>query len=469
MRRRWLFGAAVLVGAWLFIFLFHRAPKILLFDQAWVSWNLLPLPFSANGMHEAIRWQMTVHTPEVLRPARAILWWLETQALGCGPAGYYVFNGVALGAATWAAWLLAAMLTGSRRRALVVALGAGATYATILPLLYFGYAQPAFCAYLGLAAWFCAETGESGRRGPLRVAAVVLVVLATLMHETYLAYAVVPLLHAIVVRRTRPALARAAAFLGIVPVYAVLRAVQGWAFGIASSWLGVIVEGAQHSPDKLVENPGRVLFAMLTGGLPLDPLRAMPWFPEFARIREMMLGAAGLATLAAVLAPTLGLAALALAAARHDTAARRRTIFYLLWLAAGSLPLTLPVGTPEAVHLVGALPALFLLWSEAFAPGAGRAAVAAAWVLLAAWTGVHLGARWVLFHRDIPAMSRAVQALHHVFLDAQRAGTRAAVLFVPAQIGGHYGMLPTVPALYRDRAGRCVRGDHPAGDRKSVV
>jgi hypothetical protein len=76
---------------------------------------------------------------------------------------------------------------------------------------------------------------------------------------------------------------------------------------------------------------------------------------------------------------------------------------------------------------------------------------------------VHLGARWILFHRDIPAMSRAVLALHRVFLDAQRSGARAAVVFVPAQIGGHYGMLPSVPALYQDGSGGCVRADRPAG------
>ena len=161
------------------------------------------------------------------------------------PAGYYVLNGLTLGAATWAAWLLAGALTESCRRALVVALGAGVTYASIFPLFYFGYAQPSLCGYLALAAWFCAEKREADPRWPLRGAAVVLVVLAVLMHETYLAYTVVPLLHAVVVRRTRPALARALAFLSIVPAYALLRVIQGRTFGGASSWLSVIMEGGR--------------------------------------------------------------------------------------------------------------------------------------------------------------------------------------------------------------------------------
>jgi hypothetical protein len=292
-------------------------------------------------------------------------------------------------------------------------------------------------------------------------AAVALVLLAVLMHETYLAYTLVPLFYGVVVLRDRAASARALAPLAILPIYAVLRVLLVPAS--ASPFFGSVLAVARESPGTLVENSGRVAFAALSGGLPLDPLRALPWLPEFGRIREIMLRPSGLATVALVLIPTLGLVALALRVRGADPMARRRAAFYLLWLGAGSLPLMLPVGTSEAVHLAGALPALFLLWSEAFATSAGRASLVAAGVLLAAWSTTQLGARWILFHRDVPAMSRSVGAIHRVFLDAQRAGERAAIVFPPIQIGGHYGMLPTVPALYPDPAGGCARGVRPGG------
>ena len=461
MRRRYLIGAAVAGGAWLFLFLFHRAPGVLLFDYAWIAYNLLPLPPSASGLVEAIRWQATVHSPGVARPARAVLWWVGTALFGCDPLGYYVVNALTLGAAVWAVWHLAATLTGSAGRAGVVALCVAVTYATVFPLLFFGYAQPALFGYLGLAAWFHAETSSSARRWPLRSAAVGLILLAVLMHETYLAYTLVPLFYAVVVLRDRRASVRAAILLAILPLYSVSRSLL--AAAASPSLFSTVLSTARDSPSTLVENTGRVAFGVLTGGLPLDPLRALPWFGEFARMRDLMASPAGIATMALVVVPTLGLVAITLAVRPSDPMARRRLIFYLLWLAAGSMPLMLPVGTSEAVHLVGALPALFLLWSEAFAAAVGRVAIAGAWVLLAVWMTAHLGARWILFHRDVPAMSRSVSAIHRVFLDAQRMGERAAIVFQPIQIGGHYGMLPTVPALYPDASGGCVRGDRPGG------
>ena len=208
-----------------------------------------------------------------------------------------------------------------------------------------------------------------------------------------------------------------------------------------------------------------MFFTVLTGGLPLDPLRALPWAPEFGRLRDLVRAPAGLATLALVVAPAVGLVALALVASRETPAARRRISFCLAWLAAGTLPLMLPVGTPEAVHLTGALPALFLIWAESLAPRGDRrrAALAAASLLLVAWAGVHVAARWMLFHRDVPTMARAVQALHEVLAQAQGDGQRAHVAFFPAQIGAHYGMIPTVPALYPAAGGGCVRGDLSSG------
>ena len=76
MRHRYGIGVAVVSAGWLFLGLFHRSPGVLLFDYAWIAYNLLPLPLSRSGIVEAIRWQATVHSPSVARPARAVLWWL---------------------------------------------------------------------------------------------------------------------------------------------------------------------------------------------------------------------------------------------------------------------------------------------------------------------------------------------------------------------------------------------------------
>jgi hypothetical protein len=96
----------------------------------------------------------------------------------------------------------------------------------------------------------------------------------------------------------------------------------------------------------------------------------------------------------------------------------------------------LPIATPEAFHLTAALPGFFLLWAFAFAaePPSRRSA---AWALLGLFVVVHGGFRFVLFHRDLPAMERPVLALQRILRDGARDGHAARILFVPAQIGGH--------------------------------
>jgi hypothetical protein len=64
----------------------------------------------------------------------------------------------------------------------------------------------------------------------------------------------------------------------------------------------------------------------------------------------------------------------------------------------------------------------------------------------------------------LPAMERPVLALQRILREGALDGHAARILFFPAQIGGHYAMMPVVAALYRDdRTGACVRGDRVAG------
>lgn len=464
--RAWRLDAGIVLGAGVFLFLLHPAPGVFWFDHPWIAYNLLPLPLSPAGAAEAIRWQATVHSPQLARPARALQWWLAGKALGCAPLAYHVFNLITLTVVVGSAARVAREITGHGARGVVVGACLAVSYATAFSVLFFGYGQPAALAFIGFAAYFRAERTEGTGRRAVQAAAILFILVAALSHETYLVYALLPLAHAAIVRRRRAVVLRALPFLAILPAYAVARQLQASALGTAPSWLVTMRAALRESPGILLENPGRVAFATLTGGLPLDPLRVLPYFSEFARIRELVLSPAGLVTLAVVVAPTLGLSVFALKASREDAAARRRLCFCLVWLALGTVPLMLPVGTPEAVHLTGALPALFMLWTEGLTSArSGRRSglLALPAVMLLLWSGVHVGAHWVLFQRDVPMMARSVEALHRVLLRAQEEGVQARVLFFPAQIGGHYGMLPTVPALYRTAAGGCVRGDRPAG------
>ena len=466
----WRFHAGVLAGAWAFVFLLHPSPGFFWGEYPSVVDRMLPLPATLAGLGEAIRWQATVHTPGLVRPVRALLWWLAAKTLGCDPHAYFVVNGLAVGVAVWAAAVIAWHVTGSRLRAALVAAALGWSYVSVYSLLPFlGFGVSAASALGGTAAFFRSEAvrGRAGRAW--QAAGVVLLLGAVLAHETLLALAVVPPAHALLVRRDRAALRRSLAFAAVVPAYALAGWLLARLYGADGGHpiLGVLA-AAREAPGVLFEFPARVLFTAASGGLPIDPLRALPWFPEFSRLRESLLAPLGLASALGVAAPALGLTALACVRAWADGAGRRRLLFCLVWLAAGTLPLLLPFGGPEAFHTTGALVALFLLWGEAFRrrPGAGRAGTALALALLVLWLGVHGAARWVLFHRDLPLMAQALGELHRVLAEADARDETAGVLFLPIQFGAHYGMLPTVPPLHPGRAGDargCRRGERQRG------
>ncbi len=103
--RDWRLDLCVLGGAWAFFFLLHPRLGILWFDYSWIAYNLLPVSFSVAGMNEAIRWQAAVYSPVLVRPARAIQWWLAVKLLGCSALAYHLVSIFTLGLAVWAsAW-----------------------------------------------------------------------------------------------------------------------------------------------------------------------------------------------------------------------------------------------------------------------------------------------------------------------------------------------------------------------------
>jgi len=466
-RTSWTLDLGVLLGALVFFMALHPAPGILWFDFSWIAYNLSPLPLTLAGLNEAIHWQASVHSSLLVRPARAIQWWLTVKAIGCSAFGYWAMNVASLSVAVWAITRVAVSLTGSRACGVVVGACLAVSYATVYAILFPAFGVAAACAFGGLLASLAAERAGA-RQWAWQSLALGLLLVAALSHETFLAYVLLPLGHAFLVRRNRDAAVRALLVLAIFPVFGLSRSLLASVYGGVPTGAGQVWAVTRDAPGILIENSGRVAFATLTGGLPLDPLRALPVFPEFARMRELIRSPAGVLVLALVVAPTLVLVALALHRSRGDREVQQRLAFCGLWLATGSLPLMLPVGTPEAFHLTGALPGLFLVWTEALGSGhrVGRGARIVAVLALAVWAGVHVTARWVLFHHDVPAMTRAVQALHRVLARAQLEGVETRVLFFPAQIGAHYGLMPTVPALYPGGAagGRaCLRGDRPHG------
>lgn len=102
----------------------------------------------------------------------------------------------------------------------------------------------------------------------------------------------------------------------------------------------------------VLEHVARVLLALVTGGLPAEYVRILGLADPYTHLRESLLTVRGLGVLLILSAPTLLLVP------------RARSRFLFFWLAAGTLPLLLPVGTPESYHLLGTLPALFMLWGE---------------------------------------------------------------------------------------------------------
>jgi len=449
----WRLALALALASCAFSVLLHPPPQALWFDFPWIAYNLAPIPFSLDGMVEAIRWQASAYNPARTRPVRAVEWWLAVKALGCAPLAFYALNVLTLALALAAGAWLAAEVTGDRRRGALVAGCLALSYASVFYLLFFGYTPGVAAGFAGLAAWFHAE--RAAAPGRWRVAALGLLFAAALSHETFLAFAVVPLAHAALVRRAWPAVRGSLPALGLLPLYALLRAVEIWAYGTGQ---GILPVGA-GSPRPALENPVRVLFELASGGLPLDPLRALPPIGEFLRIREWLLTPAGLALAVLAAAPGVALTVLGWRALGRAPKGGRHRLFLATWLVAGSVPLMLQVSAAEALHLTAVLPALFALWAAALIPAAGARA---AWAALLLWAGVHGAARWVLFHEDVPAMGRVVRALQAVLAPAEAEGARPRVLFVPVQIGGHYGMLPAVPPLYPTRAG-CARGEGQPG------
>ena len=245
------FDLGVLVGAWAFLFLLHPPPEVLWFDYAWIAYNLLPLPLTPTGMWEAIRWQATVHSPQLARPARAVQWWLAVKALGCGPLGYHVANVLTLGVAAWALVRVAWELTGRRSAAALVGACMVVSYATAFSVLFFGYGQPAAFAFAALALWLHAER-RAPRRWWWQAGAAILLFGAALSHETYLAYALLPLAHAALVERSRAAVGRALVFAAVLPGYVLVRQVQSSLFGTAPSWLLTMLAGVRDSPGILL-------------------------------------------------------------------------------------------------------------------------------------------------------------------------------------------------------------------------
>src|SRR3990172_6217936 len=298
--RGWRFDLGILLGAWALFVLLYPFPPFFWLDFSWVVYNLLPLPLTPAGMSEAIRWAATTQAPNRVRPVRAVEWWLAVKALGCGPLGYYVMNVLAGGVAVWAVTRVAAWLTASRKLGLLAGICLVVSYASGFFILRFGFGLAAAAAFVALVVFFHAEDLDGTRRRRFMAAGGLLLLLAALSHETFLALALVPLAHAAIVRRDRSAVLRALALVAVLPVYAVSRQLQAAVFGSAPSLLGGMVSATGKSPGILMENPGRVFFTVLTGGLPLDPVRALPYFLEFARIRELVLSPAGLLTLPAV-------------------------------------------------------------------------------------------------------------------------------------------------------------------------
>jgi hypothetical protein len=461
-RRPWPFDVAILIGSWIFLGLLHPVSKVFWLTFDWVVYQYLSMPLTLSGAREAIQWDATVLYSFRPRPVRALETWLSVKAFGCSPFFYHVVSVLAAGIAIWAVARIALRVTGRQDGAAVVAIALAVSYATGFFLIGYGFALGAAPAFLAVAAYFEAGVREGIWRVSLIAAGVVMLGLAALSHDTFAALALVPLAWAVIVRRDR------ASGLGAIPFVAVPVAVgllgrSGMPVTNYGAQIGQIFAALRAAPEVVAVNPARVLITLLSGGIPADALRALPYFPAYSRIRDLLVTPAGVVTIAVVVAPVVGLTAMGLAACRRAAAARTRALFAAAWLAVGSLPLLLPIATPEAFHITGALPGFFLLWTSAFAaPPRSRRAVA--WALLGLFVMVQGGFRFVLFHRDLPAMERPVLALQRLLSDRARDGHSARILFFPAQIGGHYAMMPMVAALYRDeRTGACVRGDRING------
>src|SRR6266478_1760765 len=428
-RRALLFDLAILVGSWAFLGLLHPASKVFWLKFDWVVYHYLPMPLTLDGARDAIRWDATVLYPLRPRPVRAIESWLSIKAFGCSPYLYDAVNILAAGIAIWAVARIALRVTERRDSAAVVASALAVSYATGFFLIGQGFALGAAPAFLAVAAFFEAGARAGTGRIALIAAGVVMLGLAALSHDTFAALALVPLAWAVIVRRDRATVLSAIPFVA-VPLAVGLLARSGMPVTNYTKQIWRIFSAIHTAPEVVAVYPARVVMTLLSGGIPVDSLRALPYFPAFTRIRDLLVTPAGILTIVVVVAPVIGLTALGIAA-RRGAFAGPRILFGVAWLAVGSLPLMLPIATPEAFHLTTALPGFFLLWTFAFAVQP-RWRRAVAWALFGLFVVVHGGFRYVLFHRDLPAMEQvameehvAKPSVHHHEEAEERPGDRA--------------------------------------------
>jgi len=385
------------LGVCAVLFAIHPAPHVFWFDIERRLDDVTALPLTLSGAAQAIALQARVHSPNYVRPVRAIQWLVLAKTAGVDPRRIYVTNIVSLGLAITGLMEVARRLGANPY---LVGFCFAVSYVSVLPVIFVGFGFTLAFGFLGLLAYFSGSAW-------LAFAGLLI---AALSHETMLALSLVPLAHAVIERTPRrPALV----VTGVIPLYLACRVVYAVLFGTAPVW------------TSWPETATRVVFAFASGGLPLEPVRGVPWFPPFLRVRDLLSSGKGMLTLAAACLPALVLTALA---CRHVSP--RRSLFCGVWAAFGFLPLLLPVTTPEAYHLSVALAGVFVLWASQ--PLSKTAVVA-----LAAWLIVHGWPREQLFYRDLPVMAKAAQALAAVKDDP-----RAVMVNVPIQVGPHYAMLP---------------------------
>lgn len=396
----------------------HPAPPEGLFDTAYVAHR-----FMTSAFGDAMRFYVGYHTYP--RPLRALEWWGATQLVADSAAGYHAINVLFVGLALWAVVLMGTSITGSLARGYFAGACMAVSYVTVYPLAHFPYGVQLALAFLGFSALI---SGGKWRVG----LGVVGILLASLAHEVFLTFTLLPwLFHRLV--RPLPRWSVAASFAGL-PLWILLQ------FALRPA----PVPGGGFFNDGVGEHVSRVVVSALSAGLPAEMMRIFPVAPPFARIREVLLAGPAVLLLVAVSLPT----ALALLAALSRPWPRR-TWFLVLWWLMGTVPLLLPVGTPEAYHLAGAMPALFLLWGEGFdrlRHSAGWWAAAArpvALVTVIVWMALHGYARIQVFRHDFQLVGRAARSLRAVVAASPEP---VVALFPPAQVGGHHGYWPALPA-----------------------
>jgi len=398
------------------LWLAHPAPPEGWFDTTYIAHRMLTAP----SFGDAMRFYMGYHTYP--RPTRALEWWVGAHLAGEDAARYHAINVVFVGLALWAVVWLGASITGSRARGYFAGTCLAVSYVSVYPILHFPYGIQLALALVGFAA--LVDTEERWRTSRAAIGSAC-ILFASLAHEIFLTFTVLPWLYHLLVRRL-PRGAVVACFMGL----------PAW-FGIQIATRPAAVPGGALLDTTVAEHVSRVLVSWLSAGLPAEMIRIFSIAAPFTRIRDSLLTLPALLLLLAVSLPTLLLLPAALW--RPLTG---RTVFLLLWLLAGSAPLLLPVGTPEAYHLAGALPALFLLWTEGFqrlrATGEGRPAImrAVACAAVVLWLSLHGFARAQLFYVDLPFAGRAAHALREVIAASPEP---VVALFAPAQVGGHYG------------------------------